>query len=231
MPAEKINGYSDFINSLTDAGFSMGGSANDGIFAVVPWGWNEQPPYDTPVAWHTGDRETDPWEWRVRVLEESSDIAYSKVFFRKSGFITREWYPHFFTVRRGGADFYEQYEDGEMSIQAKRIYDVVCEGGKVALHTIKERAGFGKEEKAKFDKALTELQMSMYITMCGIQKKESNNAWASTVFCTVESFWGEDFLDMATQLDIDDSFEKIKAQILKLNPAATDRKIAKFIRG
>ncbi len=43
-----------------------------------------------PVKWHCGDQEVDPWEWRMRVLEERTDIAYSKVFRGTSGFITVE---------------------------------------------------------------------------------------------------------------------------------------------
>ncbi len=53
------------------------------------------------IAWHTEDPETDPWEWRIRVLDEYTDIAYGKLFFRKSGYITKEWYPYFLAVRRG----------------------------------------------------------------------------------------------------------------------------------
>jgi hypothetical protein len=97
-----ILGYNDFVNSLLDAGFSMGGGNSEGIFSVVSWSWNEAPPYDTPVRWHTGDPETDPWEWRIRVLDERDDIAYAKLFFKKSGYITKEWYPYFLAVRRSG---------------------------------------------------------------------------------------------------------------------------------
>jgi hypothetical protein len=113
--------YDDFVETLLNAGFSMGGGSADGIYAVIDWGWNEQPPYDTPIAWHTDDPETDPWEWRMRVLDERNDIAYAKVFFKKSGFITKEWYPYFLAVRRSGLSFDEAYENGKISHFAKRI--------------------------------------------------------------------------------------------------------------
>jgi len=45
----------DFVETLLAAGFSMGGGSGDGIYSVVPWSWNEPPPYKTPVRWHTGD--------------------------------------------------------------------------------------------------------------------------------------------------------------------------------
>ena len=100
-----IRNFDDFVKALLDAGFSMGGSNSEGMYSIIPWNWNEEPPYETSVRWHTGDAETDPWEWRIRVLDERNDIAYSKLFFKKSGFITKKWYPFFLAVRRAGMDF------------------------------------------------------------------------------------------------------------------------------
>lgn len=79
----QIRSYSDFVETLLEAGFSMGGGNSEGIYSVINWGWNQRPAYDTPVSWHTGNWDTDPWEWRIRVLEEHEDIAYAKLFFKK----------------------------------------------------------------------------------------------------------------------------------------------------
>lgn len=48
----------------------MGGGNPKGIYAVVPFDWKASNIAETPVRWHTGNPETDPWEWRMRVLEE-----------------------------------------------------------------------------------------------------------------------------------------------------------------
>ena len=100
-----LNNFDDFIAILLQAGFSTGSGHSEGIYAVVPFSWGESPPFRTKVRWHTGDPETDPWEWRIRVLEERDDIAYGKIFFKKSGYITEEWYPYFLSARRKGMDF------------------------------------------------------------------------------------------------------------------------------
>ncbi|MCL2376336.1 MAG: hypothetical protein FWC76_02955 [Defluviitaleaceae bacterium] len=231
-----IHNYDDFVKALLTAGFSMGGGGSDeGIYAVVPWGWQEAPPYETPVRWHTGDPKTDPWEWRMRVLDERDDIAYGKFFFKKTGFITRAWYPYFLAARRGGTSFEEAYEDGTISHFAKRIYEAVVSYGTLPLHAIKELAGFSKEDKSGFDRALVELQMRMFLTMCGRQQKMSQKGeeygWSSTVFCTTERFFGDDVFKEAVQITAEVAFEKISAQVLKLNPSAPEKKIAKFIRG
>ena len=232
----KIRCYDDFFKALLNVGFSMACCSADGIYAIIDWGWNEPPPYDTPVVWHTGVPETDPWEWRMRVLNERSDIAYAKLFFKKSGFITREWYPYFLAVRRGGSTFDESYDDGAISHSAKRIYDVVADNGPLPTHTIKQMAGFGRDEKSTFDKALTELQAKMFLTMCGkafrsVQHEISNNAWASTVMTTTERFFGDAVFMEADIIPKETAFDKIREQILRLNPAAQEKNINKFIFG
>lgn len=230
-----IQNYNDFVTVLLDAGFSMGGGNSEGIFAAISWNWKEDPPYDTPVRWHTGDTDTDPWEWRMRVLDERNDIAYGKLFFKKSGYISKEWYPYFLAVRRGGKSFADAYADGEISRFAKRIYDVILEYEILPLHAIKQIARFSKEDASGFDRALAELQMNMYITMCGRQQKVSRKGeeygWSSTVFCTAERFFGSEVFEKAAKITKREAEEIITEQIYKLNPEAQERRTSKFIKG
>lgn len=195
--------------------------------------WTNQDHLDTPVKWHCGDPEVDPWEWRMRVLEERTDIAYSKVFFKTSGFITKDWYPYFYAVRRNGESFEEAYEQGRISHSAKRIYDIVSQNY-IALHEVKTHGGFGKEDKSQFDRAMIELQMGLYITMTGRKQKKNKYGieygWNSIVFTTVENFWEERGFELP-KMNADESYEKITTQILKLNSSAEAKTIRKFIMG
>ncbi|WP_207708071.1 hypothetical protein [Candidatus Galacturonibacter soehngenii] len=231
----RISNYNEFVDVLLKAGVSMGGGNNEGIFSVIPWGWNDKPPYDTPVKWHTGDPETDPWEWRMRVLDERRDISYAKVFFKKSGYITKDWAPFFIAIRRGNRCFEEDYENGVISNYAKRIYEVIQENNTLPLHAIKQLAGFGKEDKSQFDRALVELQMNLFLTMCGRQQKVSRKGeeygWSSTVFCTTEDFWGEEVFEKAAGMKESEAIEELTRHILSLNPIAKPNKIKKFIKG
>ena len=182
-----IHNFEDFCWELNKSGFSMGGGNAKGIFALIDYDWLNQDMLDTPVKWHCGDPEVDPWEWRMRVLEERTDIAYS---------IVRDGY--------------------------------------VALHEIKALGGFGKEDKSQFDRAMVELQMGMFITMTGRKQKKNKYGieygWNSTVFTTVENFWAERDFEIP-ELDADESYEKIREQILLLNPVAEEKTIRKFILG
>lgn len=228
-----IDNFDAFCRELLRCGFSMGGGSAKGIFALIPYDWTSQEELDTPVKWHCGDPELDPWEWRMRVLEERDDIAYAKLFFKTSGFITKEWYPLFYAVRRQGQSLAEAYAQGTVSHMAKRIYDIVS-GGETALHEIKALGAFRKEDKAQFDRAMVELQMGMFITISGRQQKKNKlgmeYGWNSTVFTTVENFWETRGAPLP-QLDPAESYEKIKAQILLLNPEAQEKNIRQFIQG
>lgn len=227
-----INNFSDFCNELLKCGFSMGGGNAKGIYAVIPYDWKTQESVDSPVKWHTGDPETDPWEWRMRVLEERDDIAYSKVFFRTSGFITKEWYPYFYAVRRKGETFEEAYENGTVSQMAKRIYDIIS-GGEIAFHEIKQIGGIRREDNSKFERAIVELQMRMFITMCGraqkINKYGEAYGWNSTVFTTTEDFWEKRGVFLP-DLNPEESYDRITTHILELNPDAERKVMDKFIR-
>jgi hypothetical protein len=229
-----IRNYDDFMTELCAAGFSGAiGGKDDGVFGLFRYGWGAED--ESSIHWHTGDPETDPWEWRMRVLNERNDIAYSKIFFRKAGYITKEWYPYFLSARRGGKSFEEMYADGICSNYAKRIYELLRENESLPLHEIKLLGGFDKKENSKFDKALTDLQMGLFITMSGMQQKVSRigieYGWFSTVFCTTERFWGNDVFEKASGIRTKEAEEKITERILKLNPSADEKKIVKFIRG
>ncbi len=231
---KKIYSFSDFCAALQDCGFSMGGGNSKGIFAIIPFSWNEQEFVDSPIRWHTGDPETDPWEWRMRVLEERQNVAYSKIFFKTSGYITRDWYPFFLSVRRNDLSFEEAYLEGIFSHAAKRIFDIIAQNEEVALHEIKQLGGFGKEDNTQFDRAITELQMKMFITMCGRTQKKNKYGegygWNSTVFCTTERFWQYRNVTMPS-IPQDEAYQKIAEQVYKLNPDAQEKTIKKFILG
>ena len=77
--------------------------------------------------------------------------------------------------------------------------------------------------------------MKMFITMCGRQQKLSvsgdAHGWHSTVFCTTERFFSEAVFGEAEIITKDVATQKIREQVLKLNPVAQDKKITKFILG
>lgn len=223
-----ITCYADFVSRLLETGFTIGGENGEGVFTLAD-------EFGSNICWHIEDAETDPWEWRMRVLQERDDIAYGRAFFGKSSYITKEWYPYFLAVRRAILPLDEAYEAGRVSRHAKIIYHAIADNGAVPTHALRGLCGFGPEDKAKTERALTELQGKLYITMCGNQQKISRSGtlygWSSTMFCTAETFWGSDVFAQAARIDASDAEARIRERIYEMNPAAQEKKVQKFIFG
>ena len=229
-----IRNYTEFCSELLKAGFSGAvGGRDDGVFGLLRYGWGAQD--ESSLYWHTDDPDTDPWLWRVRVLDERDDVAYSKVFYRKAGYITKDWYPYFLAARRDGRSFDEAYADGRLSSSAKRIYETLSASGPLPVDDIKLMGGFHRDDKSRFERALAELQMGLYITMCGQREKRGRTGeqygWPSMMYCTAEQFWPADVFERADALSREEAGEAITGRVLMLNPSADRKKIVKFIYG
>lgn len=224
-----VNCYNDFLKALYEAGFSFGSGNPSGIYTVIPVRWDEPVPEGCEIRWFSENREIDPWEWRNRVIEEQTGILYGKFFFGCAGYITPETYPYFYALRRHGS-FDESYQNGEIPYIQKRIYDLLRENGAMAFHELKFEGGFTKEENAAFEKAISDLQAEMFITVCG-RKQKANRfgigyGWQSGVFCLTEEYAGEpDFIEENEA----ESF--LTEKILTLNPQADARDIHAFLYG
>ena len=226
---EVITSFAEFCEELIACGFTLGGVNAKGIFTILS-PENTTIPADSPIKWYTGDPETDPCEWKYRVMEECSDIAYGKVFFGTSGYITREWYPLFLKVRRQDMSMEDWYDRGKVSQLEKGIYDTIAENKRISQYALKCRFGVTPENTDRFDRAMTNLQKRLFITMCG-QEMVKNDAgieygWGSTLFCTVEEFWRG---DLSQEISFREAYQRIHDRILKINPDADEKTIRKFI--
>ncbi|MDF2890127.1 MAG: hypothetical protein K0R80_494 [Clostridia bacterium] len=110
----KTTDYSEFVSIVEDIGF-MTLSNNCIDFTNLSGLTMEE-------QWHT-DLPSDPWQWRVNI-EKDHKAAYGKLFDKKPGFISLEWYPIFLASRRKGRSFAEIYSEGLISNYAKQIYDL-----------------------------------------------------------------------------------------------------------
>ncbi|MBN2794651.1 MAG: hypothetical protein JXR88_04540 [Clostridia bacterium] len=223
MKINKIKGFNDFIVEIHKIGFCFSGNNGEGIFSLEDYYVNE-------IEFHTGDLALDPWQWRHRAVEEHEDIFYGKVFMNKSGWITKSWMLDLIHVRRKGMTAEALYDEGLMSVLDKSVYDYIEIHKRASFVEIQSH--FGKENKSKVEKSLLNLQMNLLISMCGETRKISKEGlpygWPVTVFCTVDSKF-----EAYTRVDedeIEDSYKKLRAQILSLNPEATEKKISKFLK-
>lgn len=226
MKIHKIDSFTSFCTALRETGFSLGGSNDEGIFSLCAY-------FSDNVVWHTGSKETDPWEWRMRGITECDDLLYGKLFFNKGGWITKEWLPYFMAIRKEHKSFEEIYNHGLISNTAKKIYDLICDTPDLSLQEIKAILKCDKSQKSEFETALTMLQMKMFITISGekykLSKEGKQYGWPVTTFCRIEDFFEDEIFDLSCEIGHQEAVDRITEQILVLNPKADLKAIRKFI--
>jgi len=126
---------------------------------------------DRPVA----DEHDDPghitWNWKDQSLDKRR-WYYGKLLRGKATLVSLEMLPCFYALSEnfGGADDYlEEYRAGRLSAEAKAIYEAIREGGAMDTVRLRREARMAAESsKARFEKALTELQKGLKILPVGV---------------------------------------------------------------
>jgi len=184
-------------------------------------------------VWWSGNSGRDPWQWRQRVSAEGR-MAYGKLFGKKAGFISKQWYPAFANFRRDGYDFDSLYDEGKVSHKCKTIMDLFESDEVLATHEIKRLANFGKDGQKGFEGAITQLQMQTYLTVCGFKRKENKfgeeYGWPVAVYSRPEDLFGYDFVRSEYDIDPKESKAKIFDRCMEYNLNAFDEDVERFLK-
>ncbi len=187
-----------------------------------------------PRYWWTGDRERDPWEWRIRIAADHR-IAYGKFFGGRAGFISREWLPVFANYRRRGYDFDALWDDGFASYREKKIMDCFLKEKEFFSFRLKREAGFKKDGEKNFEGTLTGLQDKLYLTVADfrrrLNKKGLPYGWHVTVYAAPETLFGEDTVTKCYGEDPAESYRRIIGRMRRLYPSAADADLERWIGG
>ena len=222
----KISEYKEFVTIVEDVGF-MPFSKNCINFLSL----DGDSGLTYPEQWHT-DLPSDPWPWRVKI-EGEHKAAYAKLFDKKPGFISLEWYPKFLAARRGGRSFKEMFSDGLLSSYSRQIYKLFDTNSILATHEIKSLCGFTKETNCKYQSAMIELQMGMFITTNGMTYKTGTTTgepygWPATAYSTVEMWAGEELTEQGCLIEPQDAMDEILIRIAEITTESDYKKIKRF---
>lgn len=219
----KITEYGEFIAMVEKLGFMTLSNNCINFTNLEDLTMEEQ--------WHTG-LPSDPWSWRVNI-EKDRKAAYAKLFDKKPGFISLEWYPKFLAARRKGRTFSGLYSEGLISNYAKQIYDLFDGQNILAAHEIKSLVGFTKDLNSKYESAMCELQMGMFITGKGTKQKISAKGepygWPSAAYTTVETWAGNELIEASYSIRPKDAMDEIIQRIEEVTPNAETKKMKRFL--
>lgn len=185
--------------------------------------------------WWCDDVEKDPWMWRT-VIARRGEIAYGKFFDRKTGFISKKWFPYFANYRRDGYDFDALYDDGKAARKLKKIMDHFMEeqaDREWYSNELKLLAGFGKDGEKGFDGAITNLMMMTYLCNSDFKKRKNKQGreygWDVAIYAAPEHLWGREYVTSQYPEKPEDSWEMIVAHMRKLHPDVTQQQLRKVL--
>ena len=193
-------------------------------------------------AWWTGNKATDPWEWREEIAA-SHAVAYGKFFDGRAGFISQKWLPLFANARRIGWDFDGKWQDGRASAREKAIMEFFVDpesddvpqftGAAIMSTELKRMAGFGKGGEKNYPGILTGLQMQLYLVIGGFQRRTNKRGDAYgmpvSVIMTPESIWGYEAVTSAYSEKPEESWQRIFDHTREMYSEADEKDIIKLI--
>jgi hypothetical protein len=111
------------------------------------------------------------WDWKD-TIPVRGEALYGKFIKRKPVFLSLDLAPHFFALSGnygGEEDYLEEYREGRLSDEARRIYEALLAHGALDTRELRRKAGLSNESAGGlFDRAVAELQMSFKVVKAGI---------------------------------------------------------------
>lgn len=174
-----------------------------------------------------------PWEWKGEMARRKS-CAYGKLFQKKAGFVSLEWFPLLANYRRDGYDFDARYEDGLAPAKDKRVMDLFAEHGSLLSYQLKDLGNYRKGGNKGFETVITRLQMQTYVVIEDFEyrkdKLEQPYGWAVSRYTASEPWLGENACTGAYRQAPKESFEQILKHLQRRFPAASRQELIRLMR-
>ena len=184
--------------------------------------------------WFTGfDGSWEAWGWKGSIARRKKCV-YGKLFNKKAGFVSREWYPDLANWRRDGYDFDALYDDVKASHDDKLVYDMVDQrDDSVLSKELKKLGGFRKGGKKGFDTIITRLQMECYLVVADFtymtDKKGNPYGWGVARYTTPEKYYGKSFTGAVYQRKPEESKERLLTHFRRILPRANEKQLLKIL--
>ena len=151
---------------------------------------------------------------------------YGKFFNKKAGFVSREWWPDFFNVRRS---LHPAPEEGTIE---DSILTVLRESGSLITRELRAACGFtGPKMRSRFDGYVTRLQMGCHIVtedfVYPTDRHGRQYGWGWSLLNTPEELYGWEVCQC--ERTPEESLQRIMEHMHKLLPHATEKQIRKMI--
>lgn len=184
-----------------------------------------------PELWFS-DTADGPWEWKGPVAR-SGRCVYGKLFQKKAGFVSLDWFPDFANYRRNGYDFDSRYEEGLVSQKDKQVFDAIADSGTLLSKDLKRLLNYRKGGNKGFETVITRLQMQTYTVIADFEymkdKYGNRYGWGVARYGIPEALFGAEKVTEAYVREPEESREKILSYLKKLLPTTSEQQLMKII--
>lgn len=129
------------------------------------------------------DAHDDPdgsrcWGWKDELLGARA-WYYAKLLRRRATLVALDVLPYFYALSPNfgdyETDYLQEYEDGELTAEAKAIYEALLREGPLGTVRLRRAAYLAAESaKSRFERALVELQVGLKVLPVGVAEE---GAW------------------------------------------------------
>lgn len=173
-----ITTYADFLARVNELGFLFLSQTLAGLPSLGS--------QTAAQSWHTGDPDSDPWQWKDRAAQEKR-AAYGCILGGHKGFIAARLYPFFYAACHPRSPMPARYASGEVNQTTWQVWQLFEQ--KTLLNTSEIRRALGASPKSgasRVDAALQELQRHFYLAIAGNRRKTGKDGqpygWPNSVY-------------------------------------------------
>jgi hypothetical protein len=201
----QLTQYEDFLDRVDELGFMVLSPLMPGLASLSA---------ETPGRlWHTGDRETDPWQWKDRAAEEKR-LAYGCILGGYRGFVAERMYAVFYTACHPPEIMPDRWAAGVVSQSTWQLWQLFER--RVSLDTSDVRREMGVSPKngaSRVDGSLRELQQHFYITVAGSRRKIGGDGqpygWPASIFQRIYQWAPEGWMGGIERFMLEEAREMI----------------------
>ncbi len=176
------------------------------------------------------DAHDDPghvtWGWKDKLLG-TKEWFYAKFLRGRATMISLQTLPHFYALSENFGDRHNdyllQYEAGQMTQEAKAVYEALLEHGPLDSLALRREAKMaGKESNGRFEKALVDLQSGLKIQPVGVAKA---GAWKYAFIFELVDRWHPQLAEQARAIGRSEARAHLADLYLRSVGAATPKHI------
>jgi len=162
------------------------------------------------------------WGWKDESLDKKW-WYYGKLLRRRATLVSLEILPYFYALSENYGDIYDftqEYEDGLMTAEARAVYEAILEHGPLDTIRLRREARLSAQSaKARFDRALVELQVGLKILPVGVAEA---GAWDYAFIYELLPRWFPEILERARAIERSEA-RRVLVQRYLDNVVAADR--------